>query len=131
FRDAVRAVGRGGFERRTSVGWSVHDLVAHVAAWEAHAAGRLRAYRESGTPPPFVGEVDALNAQFVASHRLVGAEALLDELDAAHRRLADELALLDEAAIAAHDGWVGKVIAANTFEHFAEHLRELEEATRR
>ncbi len=112
-------------DRRTPVGWTRHDLVAHVAAWEAHAAGRLARYRETGVPPPFEGEVDEMNARFIAGHRLVGPEALVDELDASHRRLLDELGRLDDAQIAAHDAWVAMVVGANTFEHYAEHAAEL------
>ena len=112
-------------DARTPVGWTLHNLVAHVAAWEAHAARRLAQYRETGVPPPFEGDVDEMNARFIEGHRLVGPEALVDELDASHRRLLDELGRLGDAQVGAHDGWVAMVVRTNTFEHYAEHAAEL------
>ena len=60
-----------------------------------------------------------------ASHRLVGAEALLDELDTAFRSLRSELAKLNDAQIHAKGDWVIAIVAGNTYGHYAEHAREL------
>ena len=60
-----------------------------------------------------------------ASHRLVGAEALLDELDTAFRSLRSELAKLNDAQIHANGDWVIAIVAGNTYGHYAEHAREL------
>src|SRR5947208_9918089 len=90
FREAVRDVGRAKMDEPTTGGWTYHDLFAHVAAWHDLTARRLRVYRAEGR---FVGynegvggiapfkDADEFNARVVSSHRLVGAEALTDELD--------------------------------------------------
>jgi hypothetical protein len=135
FRDAVRGIGRGRFDERTAAGWTYRDLVAHCAAWEDLAARRLRAFRETGdrTYPEEARDTDAFNARVTASHRLVGAEALVDELDTAHRRLLEEVARLDDEQMEADvqatawgpQSWVVAVVAGNTFGHYREHSAEL------
>ena len=143
FRDAVRGLGRARMDERTPAGWTYRDLIAHVAAWEDLTARRMRIYRETGVQPrpgeeggsglePF-GDVDAFNARVVEAHRLVGPEALVDELDTSHRRLVGEIARLSDEQVR-HDvletpfgpqSWVVAVVAGNSFGHYAEHAGEL------
>src|SRR5216684_2657701 len=95
FREAVRHVGRAKMEEQTGAGWTFHDLVAHVSGWHDLTARRLRALRATGTLPgpgdeasvglPSFKDADEFNARLVSSHRLVGAEALVDELDTTFR----------------------------------------------
>lgn len=120
FRAQVRHLGRDGLDRSTSAGWTCRDLVAHVAAWEDATRRRLRAFRERGERPGPPGEVDDFNAKVVAEHRFVGAEAILGELETAHRMLVEEIVRLD-----AVDDWIERIVAANTFGHYAEHAEEL------
>lgn len=135
FRDAVRALGRGRMDERTSAGWTYGALVAHVAAWEALTARRLRVFRETGEQarPAEAEDIDAFNARVVGTHRLVGAEALLDELDTSHRALVGEIAQLTDAQVS-HDvhetpwgpaSWVVTIVAGNSYGHYAEHAEEL------
>jgi hypothetical protein len=135
FRDAIRGLGRGRMDEPTGGGWTFRDLIAHVAAWEDITARRLRTFRESGgqTRPSEIADVDTFNAGVVASHRLVGAEALLDELDTAHRRLVAEIAQLTEEQMR-HDvretpfgpaTWVVAIVAGNSYGHYEEHAAEL------
>ena len=122
-RAGLRHVGRAGMARRTSAGWTYKDLAAHVAAWEQETVRRLRIFRESGGRPGPRAEVDAFNADVVEQHRLVGAEAVLDEIESSHRLLLAELARLDDPPVG--DGWVQRVVAGNTFAHYDEHRDEL------
>jgi hypothetical protein len=135
FRDAVRGLGRARFDERTSAGWTYRDLIAHVAAWEDLTARRLRAFRESGdrSYPEDARDTDAFNARVAEAHRLVGAEALVDELDTAHRRLTEEIARLTDEQMEVDvqptawgpQSWVVAVVAGNTFGHYREHADEL------
>ena len=135
FRAAVRDIGRARLEEPTGAGWSFHDLVAHVSGWHDLTARRLRVYRMTGAVPgpgdeaalgiaPFAN-ADELNERLVSSHRLVGPEALVDELDATFREVRAELAQLTDEQIDANDGWVARVVAGNTFGHYAEHATEI------
>jgi len=135
FREAVRHVGRARMEEQTGAGWSFHDLVAHVAGWHDLTARRLRAYRTTGKFPaagdeatlgiPAFKDADDFNARLVKSHRLVGAEALTDELDTTYRALRSELLQLSDEQIHANDDWVIKMVAGNSYGHYDEHAREL------
>ncbi len=123
FRTAVRHLGIAGMKARSPTEWTYKDLVAHAAAWEEEAARRLRAFRKSGERRRWNAEVDAFNARAVEERSLVGAEAIVDELDTAHRLLLDEIAKLEDAQV--RDSWTQHLVAGNTFEHYAEHRDEL------
>lgn len=135
FRDAVRGIGRARMDEATPAGWPHRELLAHVAAWEDLTARRLQSYRETGdrSPAEEARDVDAFNARVIAQHRLVGAEALLDELDTAHRRLVNELSRLtdEQAAADVHEtpfgpaSWVQAIVAGSSYGHYAEHASEL------
>ena len=133
-REAVRHVGRAKMDEPTGSGWTYHDLFAHIAGWHDLTVRRMRAYRAEGRfpeynegvggIPPFT-DADEFNARLVSSHRLVGAEALTDELDTTFRSLRAEIARLTDAQVRANDGWVGGVVRGNTFGHYEEHAKEL------
>jgi Mycothiol maleylpyruvate isomerase N-terminal domain len=135
FREAVRGVGRARMSQPTGAGWTYRDLLAHVAAWHDLTTRRLRKFRETGTFPgprdevflglPAFRDADDFNARAMASHRLVGAEALVDELDTAFRSLRSELAALTDEQIHANNDWVVAIVTGNTFGHYAEHATEL------
>lgn len=135
FREAVRHVGRAKMDQPTGAGWTYHDLVAHVAGWHDLTARRLRAFRTTGAFPgpgdetalgvPAFAGADEFNARLVSSHRLVGAEALVDELDTTFRAVRQELALLGDEQIHANADWVIGILDGNTFGHYAEHAAEL------
>lgn len=135
FREAVRHVGRAKMDDQTGGGWTYRDLLAHVAAWHDLTTRRLRKFRETGTFPgpgdevslglPAFRDADDFNARVMASHRLVGAEALVDELDTAFRSLRSELAKLSDEQTHANDGWVIAIVTGNTYGHYEEHAKEL------
>jgi uncharacterized protein (TIGR03083 family) len=135
FRDAVRGVGRARMNAPTGAGWTYRDLLAHVTAWHDLTTRRLRKFRETGTFPgpgdegslglPAFRDADDFNARAIASHRLVGAEALVDELDTAFRLLRSELARLSDEQIHANDDWVIAIVTGNTYGHYDEHAKEL------
>ncbi len=127
FREAVRGIGRAGMGEATAVGWTSKDLVAHCAAWEELTSRRLRTFRESGgrdLPPPGV-DVDSFNAKVVETHRLAGPEAVLDELDTAHRLMRHEIAQLTDEQVVANDSWVIAVVGGNSYGHYLEHAAEI------
>ncbi len=136
FREALRHIGRAKMDEQTNAGWSYHDLFAHVAGWQDLTARRLRAYRTTGTFPgpgdaatigiPDFKDADEFNARLISEHRLVGAEALVDEVDTTFRSLRAELAKLTDEQILADDARVVTVVAGNTYGHYEEHAKELD-----
>ncbi len=126
FRLAIGAIGLPGLEEKTSTGWTYKDLVAHAAAWEDRTAARLRTFRESGAQElPGVDDTDEFNAAVVERTRGRDARDVVDELDAAHARILEEIENLSPEQIHANDDRVIAVVAGNTYGHYAEHFDEV------
>lgn len=120
FREAIRARGRAGLDERTPTGWRYRDVVAHSAGWLERTVRELR----SGEFATWDGEaILAANEAVVRAHELVGAEALLDELDTTQRRAREEIAKLSDERLA--DPKVFGVCAFYTYLHWEEHFGEL------
>jgi hypothetical protein len=118
FRAAVRDRGRAGLLAATPSGWSFRDMCAHVANWMQVATSEL----DAGKFGRWSAEtIQAENDRAVEAHRLVGPEAMLDELDTSHRRVR-------EAIVASRDRTpelrVADVIGFYTYLHWEEHLGE-------
>lgn len=123
-RDAVRRRGRSGLAADVGHGWSYKDLLAHIVGWLQDVPPRLRAIRD-GTERPIGSreEIDAFNEQAVAQRRLVGPEALLDELDASYRLMRDAVAGLRDSEV--QDRRIRALVSTRTYLHWQEHSSEL------
>src|SRR5437016_1304918 len=77
-RAGIRERGRGGLGEKTPAGWTYKDLCAHAAAWLQEAVRELAANEFTDWN---AGTIQEFNDRAVEAHRLVGAEAMLDELD--------------------------------------------------
>ncbi len=118
FRAAVRDRGRAGLMAATPSGWSFRDMCAHVANWMQVATNEL----EAGKFGRWSAEtIQAENDRAVQAHRLVGAEAMLDELETSQRRIRGALAA---SADRTPDLNVADVIGFYTYLHWEAHLHE-------
>jgi hypothetical protein len=125
FRLAIGAIGLPGLEEKTATGWTYKDLVAHAAAWEDRTAPRLRELREKGEAAPGADDTDEFNAAVVEHTRGRDAREVVNELDAAHDRIVDEIKKLTPELIQRNGGWAIAVVAGNTYGHYAEHFDEI------
>jgi hypothetical protein len=107
-------------------GWSVRDLVVHVAAWDDHATGALSLAVE-GRGAEFAysqGDTDAMNERILADGRSVApAEALARE-EAAFGRFREAVLNLDPALLSLKLGngdTVEEVIRYDGADHYADH----------
>jgi len=124
------------FEARTPAGWTVKEMLAHVAFWsetvEAVVVGMLREEPISeadwyggddlavtGPWPP----ANVHNAREAEWARSRSVRDVLARLDAAHRRAVDVAGGLTDREVA-DERFTGKVRAA-TIDHYTEHLAEL------
>lgn len=123
-RGAVRRQGRAGMTEPTLEGWTYKDLLAHVIGWLQDVPRRIAAIR-AGTDRPIGGqsEIDAYNARSVSERKLVGAEAIVDELDTSYRLVRDAVAGLSDAEVA--DPRIRGLVATRTYLHWDEHEKEL------
>lgn len=138
-REAVERLGRRGMEATTPAGWTAKEMVAHVAFWEETVnpvvngmyRGKEVAIQEwyggddlalaPDEPWPIA---DVHNAREAAWARSRSAEEVLARWDRAHERLLAVVTSITEEE-ARRDEYFGKIGAA-TYDHYAEHLSELE-----
>jgi len=119
FRGAIRERGRAGLMERTPSGWSYRDMCAHAANWLQIGVQEL----ESGDVRAWTTEsIQAENDRAVEAHRLVGPEAMLDELDTSQVRMRETLAAISDERI--RDARVFAIAAFYTYLHWEEHLHE-------
>lgn len=117
FREAVRERGRAGLMDATPSTWSYRDMCAHVANWLQQAAAELT----SGQFRTWNAEtIQAENDRAVEAHRLVGPEAMLDELDTSYRRLREVIAAIPDERM--QDAGASGVIGFYSYLHWEEHL---------
>ena len=103
--------------KSTPSAWSYRDMCAHVANWLQQAAVELA----SGEFRSWNAEtIQAENDRAVEAHRLVGPEAMLDELDTSHRRLREVIAATSDERMS--DPKVSGVIGFYSYLHWEEHL---------
>jgi len=103
----------------TPSGWSYRDMSAHAANWMQQAVIEL----ESGEDRGWTTEkILAENQRAVEAHRLVGAEAMLDELDTSYRRLRETIAKISDERMA--DPKVFGIVSFYSYLHWEEHLHE-------
>jgi len=115
FLAAEAAAGRAG--RAGTDGWTLAEAAAHVARWQGWAATRMRSDLAGERIERL--EVDANNAAWAELDRGVEFETALERMDAAWAALRKTAAGMPE------EGWrrlLNAVFAANTWEHYEEHL---------
>jgi len=117
FRSRIRELGRTGLLRPTPSGWLYRDMCAHAANWMQQAVSEL----EGGFKVWNAATIQAENERAVEAHRLVGAEAMLDELDTSHQRVREAIAKVGDERMAAK---VAGVVPFYTYLHWEVHLRE-------
>src|SRR5438105_2439889 len=67
-------------------GWSVKDLIGHVACWEEEVLKALPIVLEGRRPPPYNG-IDRFNVGQIEMRRTRSVEDTVEELKASHSRL--------------------------------------------
>ena len=120
FREAVRDRGRAGLGASTPTGRAHKDVVAHTIGWLQEAVKELRTRQFTRWDGP---SIDAQNARTVEARKLVGPEALLDELDTSYRSLVAAVRSLSDADLA--DDQMFGAAAFYGHLHWEEHLGEL------
>ena len=111
-------------ESSLSNGWSVKDLLAHLAAWEWRCASLLEASHVTDGPLQANPDVVALNREIHKEREEWGWEEVEYDLRAAHRTLLEAIRQLPVERLNSKS--VQAAIAEETWEHYAEHLPDLQ-----
>ena len=104
-------------------GWSVKDVIAHVAAWEWRCAFVLEEADASNAPLQAEPDVEALNLEILEERRDWGWEEVEDDARVAHRALLRTIRALPPARLS--DPIVYQAIAVETWKHYNEHIPDL------
>jgi hypothetical protein len=106
--------------RSTADGWSIKDVMWHIAAWSADAAGQLERMRVGTFDPTEVQDTQALNDAWLEISKGLELDTVKAEWYSARtmmvERFGEGVALPAEA-----DEWFDEAGAL----HYAEHLRDL------
>jgi hypothetical protein len=139
FREAVAQLSPQELERATPAGWTVKEMLAHVAFWEETVrpvfVGWFRAQPDDAFEGWYGGDdlglarddpwpvSDVHNAREAGWARPRRGADVLARLDRAHRQLVEVVGSLSEEE-AQDDRYTGKIAEA-TWRHYAKHLPEL------
>src|SRR6266480_394187 len=119
-------------------GWSIKDMLAHIASWHHRLLAWLDAAVRNQEPtisgPDNVEEMNALNAQFYQENKSRPLDEVLADFLTTHQQIMDIVqAMPEEDLMSPHRfAWSqGKplwhLIAGDTFEHYEEHLAQIQE----
>ncbi|HEV2128662.1 MAG TPA: ClbS/DfsB family four-helix bundle protein [Thermomicrobiales bacterium] len=103
--------------------WSVRDILAHGADWDALVLSILPGILETGRHPEHDeanADLDAYNARMTEETRHLSLDEVRRELEDTHRRLLDYLGTVDADGFAANAAF-RKRLAADTWDHYPEH----------
>lgn len=111
-------------------GWSVRDLVVHVAAWSEHGAGAIK-LATSGRGAEFdysKARTDAMNEGILAEARETSPGMALAREARAYAAFREAVAALDDGVLDIRLGngdTLGEVIRYDGPDHYAEHTAHL------
>ncbi len=129
FDDHVKALRSEQLTTRLGEGeWTRKQMLAHITTWHELTTDRLLKFGETAEPVGLPGDEqeDSINARTARSSEGRTTGEIVIAMTDSHRRLRRAVAALTDEQLAAHDGWAAAVIAGNSFEHYEEHLRDLD-----
>ena len=127
FRRRVHALPSQRVELHIAAGtWTLKQMLAHVAVWHELTVEALARLVETGGVPGPTDETDAINAR--AARGAIGRTAgeVVFALDDSYLRAHRAVGRLTDEQLSAHDGWAVAMIAGNTYDHYTEHLADLD-----
>lgn len=125
FRAAAGRFPAERMDERLGDGWTVKQMLAHVAAWHDLTADRVVKMINTGESVPLERDTDAFNAAI--ARQAVGKTSgeVLKDMDATFNRLRRQLARVSDAQLANDDWWLAYVVGGNTYGHYDEHWADV------
>jgi hypothetical protein len=119
-------------------GWSIKDILSHMASWHHRLLKLLDAAARNEEPaisgPDNVEEMDALNAQFYQENKILPLDEVLTDFRSSYRHILNIVeAMPEEDLISPHRfAWskgepLWQAIAGDTYEHYREHIAQIQE----
>ncbi len=119
-------------------GWSTKDILAHMNSWHHRLLTLLNAAAHNVEPsisgPDNVAELDKLNAQFYQENKSLPLNEVLADFHSSYQRIFDFTQALPEEDLInphrfawAHAQPLWQSVAGDTYEHYQEHLIQIQE----
>jgi hypothetical protein len=119
-------------------GWSIKDILAHIASWHHRLLTWLDAAIRNVEPaisgPDSVEEMDALNAQFYQENKSRPLDEVLTDFRTTHQQIMDIIQAMREEDLISPQrfAWtqgspLWQLVAGDTYEHYQEHRKQIQE----
>lgn len=108
-------------------GWSIKDILVHVAAWDEQALKNLPLIVEGKRLPRYrdlYGGINAFNAMTAEKHRDLPLSEALRQLDQTHKRLLAYLRSVPEEQFEGRSRFRRR-LSADTYNHYPEHTETI------
>ena len=105
--------------------WTIKDTMNHILTWQ-EAALRILPMLARGEKAALGMGTERFNAQEYLRHKDVSLDETLRNLMATRRKLLDLIATLPESQVLDVDGRIGWWVKYNTYDHYAQHLYDLQ-----
>jgi len=102
-------------------GWSLKDVISHIAAWQRYSSGRLAAIGR-GRPDPGPPVTDAFNEQAREDGRLRSWQDVRADAERVHEAFLATIEAIPQEALTRDEGLGAFVITVNGVEHYEEHV---------
>ena len=140
--DTIAGLDESDLDHKNTIGeWSIKNVLAHIAAWEAWVVQALPTRLTTGkTPGDFYARIedeDRFNAEEVAEREELTPSEQLIELERTREALLDELRGLDAAAWQRRGPWdtwkgtLAEYLRESLIGHEQEHIADLQAAAER
>jgi uncharacterized protein (TIGR03083 family) len=104
-------------------GWSVKDVIGHLATWEEETLKALPLLLVGKRPPLYRG-IDRFNATQVEARRQRSLRDVIEQADAAHARLLRYIDAAPESAFATETRFRHR-LRLDTYSHYPEHTEAI------
>ena len=102
-------------------GWSLKDVISHIAAWQRYSSGRLAAIGR-GQPDPGPPVTDVFNEQAREEGRLRSWQDVRADAERVHEAFLATIEALSQETLTRDEGLGAFVITVNGVEHYEEHV---------
>jgi hypothetical protein len=118
-------------------GWSIKDMLAHIAAWHHRLLAWLHASIGHEEPaisgPDSIEEMDELNAQFYKQNKSRPLDEVLNDFRTTHLQIMDIVQAMPEEDLTnpqrfawAQGRPLWQLVAGDTYEHYQEHIGQIQ-----
>src|ERR1700682_3996820 len=121
-RAVVDALPHERFAEKLPAGWTLKDVVAHLAAWEETVPPRVASVLAGHGDPGEYEDIDAFNGRLVAEVKYTSVEDVLSRWTAAHAKVLEIVRSFEGRVV---PKLATDIVEWNTVGHYPDHFADL------